>query len=538
MSLFPLKNAVSGDTFFRLMTKKVSPKGISQKVGHMPRKYTLTWQAGSGSRTGRWRKKYRGVTYYFCGGRGKTDREAYQAAVDEWNSLKKKLDEAADNPYEEEYETAISEWEAIMRWSVQHNDDERAKLARQKLKELRTRLVARRPQPLTPDDRFQARFISCFESSAIPDLGGLLGLPESPENLDKATVVDPASLSPMPGSPEWTMREIWKDRIENQQLQRTLGCNSIGDHASIFLEGKQAQVEAGEISAGRYANLVLQLKAFQEHVQDHVGETNPVSAITAEILMKYRTELLRRVGSQELSKSYAKDRLDVAKQFIRWLWATEVLDKLPRNLASLTIGVPPNKVISYSLEEVNKLLGKANDRMKLYMLLALNAAMTQVDISELQKSEVDWRRGRITRKRSKTKTHANPPTVSYKLWPQTFRLLQKFKTETGDRVLVSRRGTPLKVAKLHGDGRFLKIDSIGRSFNRFCKSIDLKGANFKRLRKTSPSLMMGSKYSGLRTLFLGNVPREIADINYTDPPEDTLDEAIAWLGQQYGVDKK
>jgi hypothetical protein len=65
----------------------------------MARKYTFTWQAGSSSRTGRWRKKYRGVTYYFCGGRGKTDREAYQAAVDEWNSLKKKLDEAADNPY-------------------------------------------------------------------------------------------------------------------------------------------------------------------------------------------------------------------------------------------------------------------------------------------------------------------------------------------------------------------------------------------------------------------------------------------------------
>ncbi len=70
--------------------------------------------------------------------------------------------------------------------------------------------------------------------------------------------------------------------------------------------------------------------------------------------------------------------------------------------------------------------------------------------------------------------------------------------------------------------------SAGRSTGSL-RASDLEGANFKRRRKTSPSLMMGSKYSGLRTLFLGHVPREIADIHDTDPTEDTLDEAIVWL---------
>ena len=43
----------------------------------MPRKFRLTWQSGSDSRGGRWRKKYNGKVYYFAGGNGKYDREAY-----------------------------------------------------------------------------------------------------------------------------------------------------------------------------------------------------------------------------------------------------------------------------------------------------------------------------------------------------------------------------------------------------------------------------------------------------------------------------
>ena len=40
-----------------------------------------------------------------------------------------------------------------------------------------------------------------------------------------------------------------------------------------------------------------------------------------------------------------------------------------------------------------------------------NTGMTQTDVSDLHPSEVDWERGRVTRKRSKTEDRASVPTV-------------------------------------------------------------------------------------------------------------------------------
>jgi len=44
----------------------------------MPRTFKLTWQTGTNNRVGRWRKKYKGKVYYFSGGRGKYDCDAYE----------------------------------------------------------------------------------------------------------------------------------------------------------------------------------------------------------------------------------------------------------------------------------------------------------------------------------------------------------------------------------------------------------------------------------------------------------------------------
>ena len=40
---------------------------------------------------------------------------------------------------------------------------------------------------------------------------------------------------------------------------------------------------------------------------------------------------------------------------------------------------------------------------------------------------MDWKEGRITRKRSKTSSHEGVPVVSYKLWPETLHLLRSPK---------------------------------------------------------------------------------------------------------------
>ena len=65
-------------------------------VETMPFKYQLTWMPHAH----RWRKRYRGKTYYLrspC--RGKKDRDGYLAALEEWNRLKLHLDGLGPSPY-------------------------------------------------------------------------------------------------------------------------------------------------------------------------------------------------------------------------------------------------------------------------------------------------------------------------------------------------------------------------------------------------------------------------------------------------------
>ena len=82
----------------------------------MPRKFKLTWQPGSSGRGGRWRKKYKGKAYYFDGGNGKYDREAYNAALDAWDALKIKVDGEAPRPHQVDYERVVEEWQQVLTW--------------------------------------------------------------------------------------------------------------------------------------------------------------------------------------------------------------------------------------------------------------------------------------------------------------------------------------------------------------------------------------------------------------------------------------
>ena len=113
---------------------------------------------------------------------------------------------------------------------------------------------------------------------------------------------------------------------------------------------------------------------------------------------------------------------DQCEEFHRWLWRQKAIPTLPRTLdrkcRDLCISKLVASIVVFTKEEVTSLLADASDRTKLYILLMLNCGMTQKDIADLQVSEVDWREGRIIRKRSKTGDRENVPTVNYKLWPR------------------------------------------------------------------------------------------------------------------------
>src|SRR5690606_5977633 len=97
--------------------------------------------------------------------------------------------------------------------------------------------------------------------------------------------------------------------------------------------------------------------------------------------------------------------------------------------------------------QVQDLLKQVTQRTKLYILLGLNCAMTQQDMSDLHPDEVDWSTGIITRKRSKTNKYDSVPTVSYPLWEPTFELLKKERSASKERVLLTSNGKTLKTER-------------------------------------------------------------------------------------------
>lgn len=487
----------------------------------MSRPAALRWDA----QRGKWKVVYQGKKFRFDGGDGKSDREAKRRADADWKKLKAELDHQTERakPHRVEYEKVLQEWSSVLAWSLEHDDQKTAVVARDKIASLEQRLNQRVPPPLDWADRF------------------LAGPPPDHElNERMAPVYEAAGLTPvtvMTGGAPGTERAQWADRIQTREQRiRVVGPdNSLAANVEAFVSRKRNEAEAGQLKPGR----VEAIRTHLEILLEYLGRSTPVHSINHTIVARFRDHLMERIRAEQIKSSYAHDIFATFKQFVRWLANhTDKLEHLPKNLddRSLVISVERSEVITLAKAEIHMLLKKATDRTQLYILLGLNAALTQQDIGDLLVSEVDWQKGVITRKRSKTHKHKNVPTVTYELWPETFRLLQEQRAPRGNRVLLNKSGGILKVEGFKHDGKFDKKDAIRTAMRRLATAT---GVSFsvKSFKKTSASLLRRNvKYRGLESLFLDHAPTNVAERYYTVPPQELLNEAIAWLGKELGLD--
>ncbi|MCG6156366.1 tyrosine-type recombinase/integrase [Rubinisphaera margarita] len=507
----------------------------------MPRKFQLTWQAGSNGRDGRWRKKYKGRIYYFNSGRGKYDQEAYKAAIKEWEEIKFRVDREQPRKHLQDFERAIDEWEQVLAWSNRHGDQQMAARAYEKLDSLKTRIAAPVLKPLKNDDWFADQFTlptieiaddqlqRAKDDLAAGNLKFKFSSPfpsQEPIDVVNSWYTDPLQVS----------KEVWSDRLKQQHRRTALGDDSLECQSNAYSRQKQQQADSGQLSVGRAYSVRLHLTYFQ----DWAGKDTSVSEIDGSLLLKYQSHLLDNVSQKGWTRTTANHYLKTLKAFMRWLWQTEIISTLPRVLdgkaGPLRINVNPPAVVVFTLEEISTLLNTATDRTKLYILLMLNCGMTQKDISDLQTTEVDWIEGRIIRKRSKTSQFDNVPKVSYLLWNATFRLLQqeRSKNEEG-RVLVNVNGAPLLTETLEENGKLKKTDNIKNAFDRLRNRLEITKP-LKSFKKTSASLLRDSeRFQSLEDLFLGHAPEKLSDKHYTKVPTNLLDTAVSWLEEQYGL---
>jgi integrase len=296
-----------------------------------------------------------------------------------------------------------------------------------------------------------------------------------------------------------------------------------------WIDSQRVKVQAGQLSADGVDNKRICLGYFR----DFIGGGADIKAVNAIKLQGFYDWCLTKPGR---SADYRKKVFGTTRTFIRWLAEQAILD-LPQNIdsRSFTFKNGPKAVPTWTPEEFQMVLGAATGQLRLHLLLMANCGLTQRDIADLKDSEVDWTAGRITRKRSKTRDQANVPTVSYPLWPATFALLRQYRSG-GDLVLLTESGKSWKWSEMTDGGKLRHSDNIAGNYNNLKKrKLDGFKKPLKDLRKTSASLLeTKAEYRGFSTLFLGHSPRSIADRHYVAPPQALFDQAVMWLGQQFG----
>lgn len=239
-------------------------------------------------------------------------------------------------------------------------------------------------------------------------------------------------------------------------------------------------------------------------------------------------EAYNRVSALPVLGTVKRKKFGFFKRLVRFLVEQGIVLQ-PANLESrlLRFKVKPNAIKTFETKDVIAAVSGLPEKLKLFALLGLNCGMTNSDIGALKKDQVEG--GYLTRKRVKTEENANVPMVKYKLWKETARLLQKYKSNDANLWFTSESGAPL-VHSYFENGSGKVKDLITRMYAKTGCTIPLS-----KFRSISATMLDNHEVYGRFALyFLAHSPKSIKDKHYVAPSQQLFDKAIDWLGTQFG----
>ena len=306
--------------------------------------------------------------------------------------------------------------------------------------------------------------------------------------------------------------------------------STIGAGLDGFNGWKRTQADSGTISEGRCRELDTAIKLFKKWLGARVHLH--VDRLDYGLCAEYHNHLQSRRAKKEIGSYRARDLWNACRDSVRWLQDNGRVERF--DLSRLRVQVHTKDVETFTVDEIKTLLANCDERMKLFQLLMLNTAGTQKDLSDLLKSEVNFRQRRLTRKRSK-KSLSNEdslPVVSYRLWKETTELLKRFQSDDPSLLLLSPEG-----------GRLVKgrIDYIGMTWRRHRDAL-LKAGTLERnlplkvFRKTVATMLADKYDEALAAHFCGHSAKTTFQKSYWKKNQEKLDKATAWLGQQFGIE--
>lgn len=490
-------------------------------------KLILTW---FGARN-RWKKFRDGHTKYFT---HPNSAAGYEAAVAEYHAW---LHEMKDSrTLAAEYQHHIGQLRMCLEWYVRFGVPEEEDQLQPEVEKLK--------------DRFEATLESKNELQCPSRL-----LPDGAELAERELILSICNLDGLAsekfGSIGWSPNGVWTERLRQLSELDThhrKQPQTVQHQVQRFLAFKEKQVNAGIIKARTWGTLSERLQFFV----DWIKPGTHVSTIDGTTITNYYEWVL---SHPSWGHQRAKGIFNTGRQWIRWAFRQDdvELEQLPRNIDSREF------VFLTHIDETGVTKETRTDKLwtprdfalvssqvpvdfRLFLLLMLNCGFTNEDVAALLKSEIRLSEGRIVRQRGKTRRHAHPPVVSYKLWSTTIKLLEQQWSDHPTLALTNQRGNPLAVSKLvHENGETKEVvwTSIGRRFGQMKNAkAQLPNKQLMFLRKSgSTKIRSKREFMSLDSLYLGHSWATVADKHYNafdGQPYDPLDEALRWLGEEFG----
>ncbi len=341
--------------------------------------------------------------------------------------------------------------------------------------------------------------------------------------------VDPTILQHLFGN-----RRIYQDRLKRHT--RTKKQQSIG----YLLDGFLADLRLKQ-SPQTYDEIHRYLKSIPLAVW-------MLDADVASIGPRTVTSHYRWLASFDLEATTHNKRLGFFRRFVKWLYQESYVDNLPRNILSKDHRRRVEHRPVRTFTGVGGFVNSLNRDEKAWALLCLNCGMTAVDLGKLfwRTDNVDlWMRVRtgeisirvcgildtndwtITRRRSKTGSRKESPTVKYKLWPETVDAVKNAVSHRAGLMFLHETGSPMRYDCYdETDGN----QSGAKRFDHFGSAWRGKKIPLAKLRSVAAHALSGSvEYRDYRNYFLGHTPASVGEKHYFDESPDRFYEALNFI---------
>lgn len=330
---------------------------------------------------------------------------------------------------------------------------------------------------------------------------------------------------------EWVNSLKANAKLEVVVPPETIRAKTAAGIADRWLEHRSRELADGVISGATRDNSETVWRFV-----DFVGRESDLAAWLAESESWDRwCGNLRSLEKKGKKASTVRHWLAVSKQFVSWV-ARREYGTLPVGFGDKRrLGKVVGKVRDLSNDDFAALLSQGGLERCCVLLMA-NCGFNPVDLSDLKLVEIDWKNGYIVRTRSKMETRGDGYKVKHKLWEETLAALNEWSGKVKDgRALHLLDGRTF--VRRDGGANSRYRDNSKHFFRRLFKRAGVSDSASAFRHCAASRLMSSREYSPIAQHFMGHADLPLVDKNYAVAPQAWLDEAVAWLRTDLGIDQ-